>query len=190
IDVIGKEELLFSSNLACPERGFSIDELAPRMFSFNSPYGACPECDGLGAKMIVDPDLVIPDYSKSIEDGAFLAWAGSTSNYYPQFLKAVAEHYDIPQNVPVAELTKEQMKKLLYGTDGQKVRFVYENDFGARKEAFVPFEGIVHNLERRYRDTPSEAMREHIEGFMSAKPCHSCKGQRLRKETLAVTIGG
>src|SRR5690606_28044551 len=118
------------------------------------------------------------------------AWAGSTSNYYPQFLKAVAEHYDIPQNVPVAELTKEQMKKLLYGTDGQKIRIVYENDFGARKEAFVPFEGIVHNLERRYRDTPSEAMREHIEGFMSAKPCHSCKGQRLRKETLAVTIGG
>jgi len=190
IDVIGQEELLFSSNLACPECGFSIDELAPRMFSFNSPYGACPECDGLGAKMIVDPDLVIPDYSKSIEDGAFIAWAGSTSNYYPQFLKAVAEHYDIPQNVPVSELTKEQMKKLLYGTDGQKVRFVYENDFGARKEAFVPFEGIVHNLERRYRDTPSESMREHIEGFMSAKPCHSCKGQRLRKETLAVTIGG
>lgn len=190
IDVVGQEELLFSSNLACPECGFSIDELAPRMFSFNSPYGACPECDGLGAKMIVDPDLVIPDYSKSIEDGAFIAWAGSTSNYYPQFLKAVAEHYDIPQNVPVSELTKEQMKKLLYGTDGQKVRFVYENDFGARKEAFVPFEGIVHNLERRYRDTPSESMREHIEGFMSAKPCHSCKGQRLRKETLAVTIGG
>jgi len=190
IDVIGQEELLFSSNLACPECGFSIDELAPRMFSFNSPYGACPECDGLGAKMIVDPDLVIPDYSKSIEDGAFIAWAGSTSNYYPKFLKAVAEHYDIPQNVPVSELTKEQMKKLLYGTDGQKVRFVYENDFGARKEAFVPFEGIVHNLERRYRDTPSESMREHIEGFMSAKPCHSCKGQRLRKETLAVTIGG
>lgn len=190
VDVMGQEELLFSSNLACPECGFSIDELAPRMFSFNSPYGACPECDGLGAKMVVDPDLVIPDYSKSIADGAFLAWAGSTSNYYPQFLKSVAEHYNIPQDVPVSELSKEQMKKLLYGTDGQKVRFVYENDFGVRKEAFVPFEGIVHNLERRYRDTPSEMMREHIEGYMSAKPCNSCKGQRLRKESLAVTIGG
>lgn len=189
VDVIGKEELLFSSNLACPECGFSIDELAPRMFSFNSPYGACPECDGLGAKMVVDPDLLIPDYRKSIDDGAFLAWAGSTSNYYPQFLKAVAEHYNIPQDVPVSELTKEQMKKLLYGTDGQKVRFVYENDFGARKEAYVPFEGIVHNLERRYRDTASEMMREHIEGYMSAKPCNSCKGKRLRKESLAVTIG-
>src|SRR5690606_32542599 len=115
-------------------------------------------------------------------------WAGSTSNYYPQFLKSVAEHYNIPQDVPVSELTSEQMKKLLYGTDGQKVRFVYENDFGARKEAFVAFEGIVNNLERRYRETPSEMMREHIEGYMSARPCHSCKGQRLRKETLAVTI--
>ncbi|MEK4248233.1 excinuclease ABC subunit UvrA [Paenibacillus sp. FSL W7-1287] len=191
IDVMGQEkneELLFSSNLACPECGFSIDELAPRMFSFNSPYGACPECDGLGVKMVVDPDLLIPDYSKSIEEGAFLAWAGSTSNYYPQFLRSVAEHYNIPQNVPVSELTSEQMKKLLYGTDGQKVRFVYENDFGARKEAFVAFEGIVNNLERRYRETPSEMMREHIEGYMSARPCHSCKGQRLRKETLAVTI--
>lgn len=189
VDVMGQEELLFSSKLACPECGFSIDELSPRMFSFNSPFGACPECDGLGAKMVVDPDLLIPDRTKSIAEGAFLAWAGSTSNYYPQFLKAVAEHYDIPQDVPVSELTEEQMKKILYGTNGEKVRFVYENDFGSRKEAYVPFEGIVHNLERRYRDTPSESMREHIEGYMSAKPCHSCKGQRLRKETLAVTVG-
>ncbi|MCR2806687.1 excinuclease ABC subunit UvrA [Paenibacillus soyae] len=189
VDVMEQEELLFSSNLACPECGFSIDELAPRMFSFNSPYGACPECDGLGAKMIVDPDLLVPDASKTIEEGAFLAWAGSTSNYYPQFLSAVCVHYGIPQNVPVSDIPAEQMKKLLYGTGGEKVRFIYENDFGHRKEAFVPFEGIVNNLERRYRDTPSEAMREHIEGYMSAKPCASCKGQRLRKETLAVTIG-
>lgn len=189
VDIIDHEELLFSSNLACPECGFSIDELAPRMFSFNSPYGACPDCDGLGAKMIVDPDLLVPDKSKSIKDAAFLAWAGSTSNYYPQFLSAVCVHYAIPQDVPVSELTAEQMKKLLYGTGGEKVRFLYENDFGHRKEAFVPFEGIVNNLERRYRDTASDLMREHIEGYMSAKPCSSCKGQRLRKETLAVTIG-
>jgi excinuclease ABC, A subunit len=189
VDVIDQEELLFSSNLACPECGFSMDELAPRMFSFNSPFGACPECDGLGAKMIVDPDLLVPDASLSIEQGAFLAWAGSTSNYYPQFLSAVCKHYAIPEDVPVSELKPEQMKKLLYGTGGEKVRFLYENDFGHRKEAFVPFEGIVNNLERRYRETPSESMREHIEGYMSAKPCGSCKGQRLRKETLAVTIG-
>lgn len=189
VDVMEKEELLFSSNLACPECGFSIEELAPRMFSFNSPYGACPDCDGLGAKMIVDPDLLVPDNSKTIEEGAFLAWAGSTSNYYPQFLSAVCVHYGIPQNVPLSELTAEQLKKLLYGTGGERVRFLYENDFGHRKEAFVPFEGIVNNLERRYRDTASDMMREHIENYMSAKPCSGCKGQRLRKETLAVTIG-
>ncbi|MEK3885186.1 excinuclease ABC subunit UvrA [Paenibacillus sp. PL2-23] len=189
VDVMEKEELLFSSNLACPECGFSIEELAPRMFSFNSPYGACPECDGLGAKMIVDPELLVPDMTKTIAQGAFLAWAGSTSNYYPQFLSSVCKHYDIPEDVPVGDIPADQMKKLLYGTGGEKVRFVYENDFGHRKEAFVPFEGIVNNLERRYRDTPSEMMREHIEGYMSAKPCGSCKGQRLRKETLAVTIG-
>lgn len=189
VDVIDQEELLFSSNLACPECGFSIDELSPRMFSFNSPFGACPECDGLGAKMIVDPELLVPDGKLSIQDGAFLAWAGSTSNYYPQFLSSVCVHYGIPENVPVSELSAEQMKKLLYGTGGEKVRFVYENDFGHRKEAYVPFEGIVNNLERRYRDTPSDSMREYIEGYMSVKPCGSCKGQRLRKETLAVTIG-
>ncbi|MDQ6422475.1 excinuclease ABC subunit UvrA [Paenibacillus sp. LHD-117] len=189
VDVMEQEELLFSSNLACPECGFSIEELAPRMFSFNSPYGACPECDGLGAKMIVDPDLLVPDMSKTIEEGAFLAWAGSTSNYYPQFLSAVCVHYGIPEDVPLSELTQEQMKKLLYGTGGEKVRFLYENDFGHRKEAYVPFEGIVNNLERRYRDTASEMMREHIQNYMSAKPCGGCKGQRLRKESLAVTIG-
>lgn len=190
VDIIDQEELLFSSNLACPMCGFSIDELSPRMFSFNSPFGACPECDGLGAKMIVDPDLIITDSSKSIADGAFEAWAGSTSNYYPQFMAAVCSHYGIPRDVPVSELSAEQMKKLLYGTGGEKVRFEYENDFGFRKEAFVPFEGVVNNLARRYRDTASDSMREYIAEYMSAKPCGSCKGQRLKKETLAVTVGG
>ncbi len=189
VDVMEKEELLFSSKLACPECGFSIDELAPRMFSFNSPFGACPECDGLGAKMIVDPDLLVPDTSRTIEDGAFEAWAGSTSNYYPQFLNAVCTHYGIPRDVPVADLTTEQMKKLLFGTGGERVKFRYENDFGHTKEALVPFEGIVHNLERRYRDTGSDGIREYIEAYMSAKPCGGCKGHRLRKESLAVTVG-
>ncbi|MFD0961865.1 excinuclease ABC subunit UvrA [Paenibacillus chungangensis] len=189
VDVMGEEELLFSSNLACPECGFSMEELAPRMFSFNSPYGACPDCDGLGARMIVDPDLLVPDMSKSIKEGAFLAWAGSTSNYYPQFLSAVCKHYGISEDVPVSELSPEQMKKLLQGTGGERVRFLYENDFGLRKEAYVPFEGIINNLERRYRDTASEMMREHIEGYMSSKPCASCKGDRLRKESLAVMVG-
>jgi excinuclease ABC subunit A len=188
VDIIGQEELLFSSNFACPICGFSIEELAPRMFSFNSPFGACTECDGLGMKMVVDPDLLIPDAEKSIEDGAFLAWTGSTSNYYPQFLKSVCEHFNIPQNVPLSSLTPDHMNKLLNGTGSEKVRFKYENDFGQKKDAMVAFEGIIPNLERRYRETASDGIREFIEGFMSAKPCHVCKGKRLKKEILAVTI--
>lgn len=188
VDVLEQEELLFSSNLACPQCGFSMEELSPRMFSFNSPYGACPECDGLGKKMIVDPELLLPDKQKSIKEGAFQAWAGSTSNYYPQFLAAVCRHYDIPQDVPIHQLTEEQMDKILYGTGRETVHFKYENDFGKKKEAYVPFEGIVHNLERRYRDTVSNGIREHIEGYMSAKNCQACDGQRLRPEILAVTV--
>ncbi|MGM1050149.1 MAG: excinuclease ABC subunit UvrA [Bacillota bacterium] len=188
VDIMGQEELRFSSNFACPVCGFSMDELSPRMFSFNTPFGACPDCDGLGVEMIVDPDLLVPDTSKSIEDGAFQAWAGGTSTYYPQFLRSVCEHYKIPQDVPVSELNPDQMDKLLYGTGSQKVHFKYENDFGQRKEAMVTFEGIIPNLERRYRDTNSDGIREHIEGYMSTKPCDVCKGHRLKKETLAVTI--
>ncbi|MDF2721793.1 MAG: uvrA, partial [Paenibacillus sp.] len=190
VDVMEQEELLFSQKLACPECGFSIEELAPRMFSFNSPFGACPDCDGLGAKMNVDPDLLVPNSSLSIEAGAFEAWAGSTSNYYPQFLAAVCEHYGIPKNVPVSELSADHMKKILYGTGGEKIAFRYENDFGFTKAALVPFEGIVRNLERRYRDTGSDGIREHIEQYMSAKPCTSCKGDRLKRESLAVTVSG
>lgn len=190
VDVIGEEELLFSSNFACPECGFSIEELAPRMFSFNSPYGACSSCDGLGFNQSVDPDLLIPDKSKTILEGAFEAWAGSTSNYYPQFLKAVCDHFNIPMDVPVSELSDEHMQVLLYGSNGERVHFRSQNDFGLSKEAYVPFEGICNNLERRYRETASSGIREFIEGFMSSKPCSSCKGKRLRPETLAVTIAG
>ncbi|WDM21594.1 excinuclease ABC subunit UvrA [Paenibacillus polymyxa] len=188
VDIMGQEELRFSSNFACPICGFSIDELSPRMFSFNSPFGACPDCDGLGVKMVVDPDLLIPDPEKSVEDGAFQAWSGGTSTYYPQFLQSVCEHYGIPQDIPVSQLTTEQMNLILHGTGEQKIRFRYENDFGQRKEAYVTFEGIIPNLERRYRDTASEGIREFIEGFMSAKPCSTCKGHRLKKESLSVTI--
>ncbi|WP_348620742.1 excinuclease ABC subunit UvrA [Paenibacillus polymyxa] len=188
VDIMGQEELRFSSNFACPICGFSIDELSPRMFSFNSPFGACPDCDGLGVKMVVDPDLLIPDPEKNVEDGAFQAWSGGTSTYYPQFLQSVCEHYGIPQDIPVSQLTTEQMNLILHGTGEQKIRFRYENDFGQRKEAYVTFEGIIPNLERRYRDTASEGIREFIEGFMSAKPCNTCKGHRLKKESLSVTI--
>ncbi|GFZ97881.1 UvrABC system protein A [Paenibacillus marchantiophytorum] len=190
VDIIDKEELMFSQNLACPECGFSVEELAPRMFSFNSPFGACPECDGLGSQMIVDPDLLVPDMKLTIEEGAFEAWAGSTSNYYPQFLAAVCEHYKIPRNISVSEITADQLKVILYGTGGEKIRFRYENDMGATKEALVPFEGIIRNLERRFKDTFSEGIREHIQTYMSTKSCPKCKGQRLKPETLAVTING
>jgi excinuclease ABC subunit A len=189
VDVMEHEELLFSQNLACPECGFSMEELSPRMFSFNSPFGACPECDGLGMKMIVDPDLLVSDKEKTIEDGAFAAWAGSTSTYYPQFLASACRHYGIPMDVPVRDLTSEQMKIIMYGTGGERIRFQYENDFGQRKDAMVPFEGIVPNLERRYRDTASEGIREFIEQFMGSKPCAKCKGHRLKPEILAVTVG-
>lgn len=190
VDIIDKEELLFNANLACPKCGFSMEELAPRMFSFNSPFGACPTCDGLGARMVVDPELLLPDRRRSIDDGAFEAWAGSTSNYYPQFLAAVCTHYGIPTDKPVEELSDKQLNTILYGTGGEKIRFRYENEFGHTRDALVPFEGVVHNLERRYRETASEGIREFIEGYMSAQPCTTCKGQRLKKEALAVTVGG
>ncbi|GGJ01004.1 excinuclease ABC subunit UvrA [Paenibacillus hunanensis] len=190
VDIIGQEELRFSSNFACPICGFSIEELSPRMFSFNSPFGACPECDGLGIRMVVDPDLLIPDKSKTIEEGAFQAWSGGLSNYYPQFLKSVCEHYKIPMDIPVSELTADQMNLILNGSDGQKIRFRYESDFGRIKEAQVVFEGIIPNLERRYKDTSSDSMREYIEGYMSAKPCPVCKGKRLKREILAVSVDG
>ncbi len=190
VDVMDKEELLFNANLACPICGFSMEELAPRMFSFNSPFGACPDCDGLGVKMVVDPALLVPDRAKSIEDGAFEAWAGSTSNYYPQFLQAVCQHFGIPTGVPISELDDKQLNTILYGTGSEKIRFRYENEFGHRRDALVPFEGVVPNLERRYRDTASEGIREFIEEYMSAQPCAKCKGHRLKKESLAVTVGG
>jgi len=188
VDIMGQEELRFSSNFACPICGFSMEELTPRMFSFNTPFGACPDCDGLGVEMIVDPELLVPDMGKSVEEGAFAAWSGGTSTYYPQFLKSVCAHFGIPLDKPVSTFSQEQMNKLLYGTGKEKVHFRYENDFGQRKEAHVTFEGIIPNLERRYRDTNSEGIREYIEGYMSSKPCDVCKGHRLRKESLAVTI--
>lgn len=190
VDVMEHEELLFSQNFACPHCGFSISELEPRMFSFNSPYGACADCDGLGVKMVVDPDLLVPDKSLPISAGAFSAWAGSTSNYYPQFMASVCVHYGIPMDVPVSELSRQQMDILLYGTGGEKIRFRYENEFGTTREAIVPFEGVVRNLERRYRDTFSDGMREIIEEYMTAKPCEGCNGQRLKADSLAVTIHG
>ncbi|MCL6450597.1 MAG: excinuclease ABC subunit UvrA [Acetobacteraceae bacterium] len=189
IDVIGLEELLFSQNNACPECGFSVGELAPRLFSFNSPFGACPACSGLGVHMEVDADLVIPDRRLSLAEGAIAPWAGSTSTYYPQLLSAACQAFGIATDVPVQDLPAEALHKLLYGT-GERVRFVFENDFGQIKTAEVPFEGVIPNLQRRYRETASETIREFIEGFMAARACPDCGGRRLRPEALAVLVGG
>jgi len=189
IDVIDGEEMLFSQNAACPHCGFQVDELAPRMFSFNSPFGACETCTGLGVNLEVDEQLVIPNPSLTIEEGAIAPWSGSFSNYYPELLRAACRAFGIPTDVPIAELPEEAVQLLLRG-NGQVIRFSYENDFGQHKTAHIPFEGVIPNLERRYRESTSESIREFIESFMSAKPCPACHGRRLKPQSLAVRVGG
>ncbi|HEU4964483.1 MAG TPA: excinuclease ABC subunit UvrA, partial [Bacilli bacterium] len=189
VGIVDGEEMLFSSNLSCPECGFSMEELSPRMFSFNSPFGACETCAGLGTNMEVDPDLVIPDWSKSLREDAIEPWQGRTSNYYPQLLEAAATYLGVDMEVPLKEVPEKLMEKLLYGMNGEKVKFIYENDFGQKKAAELDYEGVVPNLMRRYHETSSDYVREFIEEYMSAKPCPKCKGKRLRPESLAVTVG-
>lgn len=189
VDVIDGEEMLFSQNAACPHCGFSVDELAPRMFSFNSPFGACETCFGLGVNLEVDEQLVIPNPSLTIEEGAIAPWSGSFSNYYPELLRAACKAFGIPTDVPVRELPEESIQLLLRG-NGAPIRFSYENDFGQHKTAHIPFEGVIPNLERRYRESTSESIREFIESFMSAKPCPACHGRRLKPQSLAVRVGG
>ncbi|MDN9009112.1 excinuclease ABC subunit UvrA [Brevibacillus laterosporus] len=189
VDVIDQEELLFSEKHACPLCGFSIGELEPRIFSFNSPYGACSECDGLGVRMEVDPDLVVPDSSKTLSEGAIAAWEPKSSTYYTQLLESACRHFSIPTDVPVEELDDEQLQIVLYGSKGEKIQFRYENEFGQVREATVAFEGVIPNLQRRHLETSSDYIREQIEGFMGQKACPVCKGQRLRQESLAVLIG-
>ncbi|QPA30657.1 excinuclease ABC subunit UvrA [Thermaerobacillus caldiproteolyticus] len=190
IDVIGEEELLFSEHHACPYCGFSIGELEPRMFSFNSPYGACPDCDGLGAKLEVDPDLVIPNDELTLREHAIAPWEPQSSQYYPQLLEAVCRHYGIDMDVPVKDLPKHQLDKILYGSNGEKIYFRYENDFGQVREQYIEFEGVIPNVERRYRETSSDYIREQMEKYMADQPCPTCKGNRLKKESLAVFVGG
>ncbi len=190
IDVIGQEELLFSEHHACPYCGFSIGELEPRLFSFNSPYGACPDCDGLGSKLEVDPDLVIPNDELTLREHAIAPWEPQSSQYYPQLLEAVCNHYGIDMDVPVKELPKHQLEKILYGSNGEKIYFRYENDFGQVRENYIEFEGVIRNVERRYRETSSDYIREQMEKYMAQQPCPTCKGNRLKKESLAVLVGG
>ncbi|MDR6999466.1 excinuclease ABC subunit UvrA [Neobacillus niacini] len=190
VDVIGEEELLFSENHACPHCGFSIGELEPRMFSFNSPFGACPQCDGLGSKLEVDVDLVIPNKDLTLKQHAIAPWEPTSSQYYPQLLEAVCDHYGVDMNIPVKDIPKHQMDKILYGSDREKIYFRYENDFGQIREGHIEFEGVLHNVERRYKDTSSDYIREQMEKYMGQQPCPACKGYRLKPESLAVLISG
>lgn len=190
VDVIGEEELMFSEHHACPICGFSVSELEPRMFSFNSPYGACNRCDGLGTQLEVDIDLVIPDWSRTLKEHAIAPWEPQSSQYYPSLLKSVADHYGIDMNTPVRDLPEEQMERVLYGSGDEKVYFRYENDFGKVRENEIYFEGVIPNISRRYRETSSDYIREQMEKYMAQKPCPKCKGNRLNEEALAVLING
>ncbi|MDL0429415.1 excinuclease ABC subunit UvrA [Bacillus amyloliquefaciens] len=190
IDIIGQEELMFSEHHACPLCGFSIGELEPRLFSFNSPFGACPTCDGLGLKLEVDPELVIPNPELSLKEHAIAPWTPISSQYYPQLLQAVCRHYGIDMETPVKDLPKHQLDKVLYGSDDERIYFKYENDFGQVRENEIEFEGVLRNIERRYKETSSDYIREQMEQYMSQKPCPTCKGYRLKKEALAVLVNG
>ena len=188
IDVIGEEELLFSEHHACPYCGFSISELEPRMFSFNSPFGACPTCDGLGTKLEVDKELVIPNWDKTLDEHAIAPWEPTSSQYYPSLLKAVCDHYGIPMDVPVKNLPKHDMDKILHGSGKDEIYFRYENDFGQVRENYLRFEGVMSNVERRYRETSSDYVREQMEKYMATQNCPSCDGHRLKEESLAVKV--
>ncbi|MDG5471650.1 excinuclease ABC subunit UvrA [Jeotgalibacillus sp. ET6] len=188
IDVMEHEEIKFNEHHACPICGFSIDELEPRMFSFNSPFGACGECDGLGAKLEVDLDLVIPDRTRSLKEHAIAPWEPTSSQYYPSMLEAVCKHYDINMDIPVKDIPKKKMDKILYGSGKDKIYFRYTNDFGQVRENTIQFEGVLRNVERRYRETSSEYIREQMQKYMGQQDCPTCGGHRLKKESLSVKI--
>jgi excinuclease ABC subunit A len=191
IDVLDTgEEQTFSERFACPEHGVGLPELQPRIFSFNSPHGACPRCTGLGAQQEIDPDLLVPDPELSISEGALVPWSVGNSTYYESVIQAIADRYEVDIDKPWRELTDEQQNLFLYGTDGDKVYITYRNRMGRRRAYMLAFEGIVPSLERRYRETDSAGQRERIEEYMSFRPCPVCKGARLKPEVLAVTVGG
>ncbi|MGD9201607.1 MAG: excinuclease ABC subunit UvrA, partial [Chitinispirillia bacterium] len=192
IDRLDKEELVFSELLACPRCGISYDELSPRMFSFNSPFGACSDCNGLGYLLEMDPDLIVPDPLKSISDGAFVPWNATSNNgsWSRQIISSVCDYYKIPFDKSYKSLTKKQKDILLYGSGKDKVPITWRSHTGEGSAQFKKkFEGIIPNLLRRYKDTSSDDMRRWIEGFMTQKECPKCNGMRLRPESLAILIG-
>jgi excinuclease ABC subunit A len=184
------EQLLFSENFACPDHGVSLPELQPRIFSFNAPHGACPRCTGLGSQQEIDPDLLVPDPSLSIDDGALVPWSvGGSSGFYEAVIQAIADRYEIDTSKPWAELTDAEQDRFLNGTEGERIYVQYRNRMGRRRQYMLAFDGIVASLSRRYRETDSSHQRERIEEYMSFRPCPVCKGARLKPEVLAVTVG-
>jgi excinuclease ABC subunit A len=187
IDLLDEErELTFSEKFACPEHGVSLPELQPRIFSFNSPHGACPRCTGLGAQLEIDPDLLVPDPTLPLAE----ALVGLNGNWYEAVIQAIADRYEIDLDTPWQDLPKEHQDLFLYGTKGERIYVTYRNRMGRKRSYMLAFEGLVSNLERRYRDTDSSSMRERIEEYMSFRPCPECGGARLKPEVLAVTVGG
>lgn len=190
VDIIGKEEKLFSQNYACPDCGISFEEISPRMFSFNNPQGACPECTGIGYLMKMDEDLIIPDKNKTLYDGV-KAFGASTmkksETMAKMYFESIAKHYKVNINVPIKKLPRDFLDKILYGTGNTKIDFSYTSAAGTRKFS-APFEGVIPTLQRRYNETKSQGMRDFYEMYMSDSPCHECNGARLKKESLSVKI--
>ena len=189
--IIDGEEILYSTKFACPEHGIGIEELSPRMFSFNSPFGACDACNGLGESREVDPDLVIPNKELSIKQGAIAAWGSVGVNddtYYSKMVQSLADKFGVSIETPFKDLPEDFVQELLYGSNNIMVEFIFESKYGGKREYKAPFEGVIVNLERRYRETNSEYSREKIEEFMAETPCPKCRGARLKKEVLSVLV--
>ena len=189
VDVIDGEDLKFSENHSCPICGFSIGELEPRMFSFNSPFGACPTCDGLGQKLTVDIDLVVPDKNKTLNEGAIEPWIPTSSDFYPTLLKRVCEVYKINMDKPFKKLTERQQNIILYGSGDKEIEFTFTGWNSGTKKRTMVFEGVVPNISRRYHESPSEYTREMMSKYMTELPCETCHGQRLSREALSVYVG-
>lgn len=190
IDTMDGEELLFSEHYACPVCGFTVPELEPRLFSFNAPFGSCNDCDGLGSKLEVDLDLLVPDTSKTLREGALAPWNPISSNYYPQMLEQAMAHFGIDMDKAFADLDKAEQELILYGSKGQEFHFHYENEFGGVRDIDIPFEGVVANIERRYRETNSDFTRTQMRLYMNELTCVACQGYRLSEQALSVKLGG
>ncbi|MRI06944.1 excinuclease ABC subunit UvrA [Limosilactobacillus reuteri] len=189
-DVIGGDPIPFSEQYACPICGFTVGELEPRLFSFNAPTGACPECEGLGLKLEVDIDLVVPDQTKTLKEGAIVPWNPISSQYYPQMLEQFCKSVGIDMDTSFNKLSKKQQQQILYGNGETPFHFHYENDFGGIRDVDVPFEGVINNISRRYRETNSDFTREQMRKYMTELPCPVCHGYRLNQRALAVKIDG